>query len=611
VSFTTYQAITARKAYESTMNGGSLGSVIPGAVLSVPLSAMPLDGAGSRVVTLGLVPPTVGRDPDRLAIRRSGVYPLLVELRDADDHPVANFRTPLVVGEADGRPTVNTQLELAWVWPITAPPSFLPSGESDHDVLAAMRPDGRLGRQAAALRTAPDIPVTLAPTGETLDAWNAFGRDDVSVQSGSDAVRTVSPNHQIVDGTYVPVDLPSLVDHGLSAAVDETLQRGTQLLQNAYGPALDLRTRLVRPASAGALSRLAAVGTDRVVIDSTALAPPANEPRLTPAQPVNVRVAGAGTTPTVAALTTEPGLQTFLAADLPAPLRAQLVLGDLAVVAQEQPSLSRVITLVNPDNFDAPSSLFTALLDGLRANPYVRPVTVNEAFETVAPENGTGNTAAERELAPTATSEPLVSGSAYDAERTRLTAFNALTQAGNPAAVGTADRSLLASVSSAWPPDAGRARAAAHLQVVDHVIGQFVGLIEVPNTRTITLTSRSGEIPLTFRNGTGDTVHVRAALSSEKLFFPQGTVLDLWLPPRSTTVRVAVETRTSGTFPLDLEVTSTDGVLPISQRRLEVRSTFVSTVGVVLMVSAALFLAAWWGLDLRRRRRRRAQPTAS
>jgi hypothetical protein len=58
-------------------------------------------------------------------------------------------------------------------------------------------------------------------------------------------------------------------------------------------------------------------------------------------------------------------------------------------------------------------------------------------------------------------------------------------------------------------------------------------------------------------------------------------------------------------------VTSTDGVLSISQRRLEVRSTFVSTVGVVLMASAVAFLALWWGIDWRRRRKRRRAPTTT
>jgi hypothetical protein len=166
-------------------------------------------------------------------------------------------------------------------------------------------------------------------------------------------------------------------------------------------------------------------------------------------------------------------------------------------------------------------------------------------------------------------------------------------------------------VSSAWSPDIADARAGAHLRVVDRVIADLVGLIEVPDPRTITLTSRSGEIPLTFRNETGHEVRLRAALASDKLFFPEGSVLELVLPPKSTTVRVAVEARTSGTFPLDLEVTSTDGVLSISQRRLQVRSTYVSTVGWVLTGSAVAVLALWWGIDLRRRRRRRRMPTTT
>ena len=57
-------------------------------------------------------------------------------------------------------------------------------------------------------------------------------------------------------------------------------------------------------------------------------------------------------------------------------------------------------------------------------------------------------------------------------------------------------------------------------------------------------------------------------------------------------MRVAVEARTSGTFPLRLTVTSADGGLAISDTRFRVRSTAVSTVGIALMVGAGVFLAA-------------------
>jgi len=70
-------------------------------------------------------------------------------------------------------------------------------------------------------------------------------------------------------------------------------------------------------------------------------------------------------------------------------------------------------------------------------------------------------------------------------------------------------------------------------------------------------------------------------------------------------VRVPVESRTSGTFPLQLTVTSADGSLPVANSTFRVRSTAFSTVGIVLMVGAAVFLVAWWGLHTRRSRRAR------
>jgi hypothetical protein len=314
-------------------------------------------------------------------------------------------------------------------------------------------------------------------------------------------------------------------------------------------------------------------------------------------------------TESVEALATDPGFQRILTSDLGPALRAQLLLGGLTVVASEAPSMRRVITLANPDDFDALPTFYTAMLAGLRNHPYLQAVSAAQGFAS-ASDSPTSAPPVERELVATTSTEPHVSAAAYGNQRARLNELGLLTQGTDPE-VALADRSLLASVTSAWPLDAGRARAERHLAIVDRAVDRFIDLIEVPNPRTITLTSRSGAIPLTFRNESGQSVPIRVVLDSDKLLFPGGSVLDLELPPRSSTVRVAVETRTSGTFPIKLEVTSIDGVLPISHRRLEVRSTFVSTLGIVLMGSAVLFLAVWWGLDFRRRRRRRTQTAES
>ena len=141
---------------------------------------------------------------------------------------------------------------------------------------------------------------------------------------------------------------------------------------------------------------------------------------------------------------------------------------------------------------------------------------------------------------------------------------------------------------------------------MDATIDAFLAEIHVPDPSTITLTSRSGEVPLTFENDTGHTVSVLVQLDSQKLFFPDGESRLIDLPPKSTTVRFAVEARTSGTFPLRLHVLSADGALPITETSFRVRSTAVSSVGLVLMVGAGAFLALWWGLDFRRRRRKAA-----
>ena len=66
---------------------------------------------------------------------------------------------------------------------------------------------------------------------------------------------------------------------------------------------------------------------------------------------------------------------------------------------------------------------------------------------------------------------------------------------------------------------------------------------------TVTITSSKAEIPISFKNNERpDQVTVHLRLESDRLLFPDGAERDVTLPPkRNTTVRVAVETRGSGT----------------------------------------------------------------
>ena len=98
-------------------------------------------------------------------------------------------------------------------------------------------------------------------------------------------------------------------------------------------------------------------------------------------------------------------------------------------------------------------------------------------------------------------------------------------------------------------------------------------------------------------------------LESDRLLFPDGAERDILLPKnRSTTVRIAVETRGSGTSPVLMTVTTADGLtIPGGPTIIKVRSSFVSGVGIFLTVGAIVFLAIWWGWDIRRRHKRKGE----
>jgi hypothetical protein len=126
--------------------------------------------------------------------------------------------------------------------------------------------------------------------------------------------------------------------------------------------------------------------------------------------------------------------------------------------------------------------------------------------------------------------------------------------------------------------------------------------VSTPEAVTITLTARSGTVPLTIRNDTGRPVDVQLRFRSPKLELPGGQTRAVTLTEPTTRLDIAVRTRTSGAFPFEVDVTSPDGALTLATTRYSVRSTAVSGVGLVLSIGAGLFLAVWWARHWRQSR---------
>jgi hypothetical protein len=146
----------------------------------------------------------------------------------------------------------------------------------------------------------------------------------------------------------------------------------------------------------------------------------------------------------------------------------------------------------------------------------------------------------------------------------------------------------------------------AMLDSAERAVGAVAAEIVVAAEQVVTLTSSSGKVPLNLENRLAVPASVRIVLSSAKLDFPEGSVIEQVLEPqRTTTIELPVETRASGAFPLTVTVTSADGTLPVATTKYTVRSTAISGVGLVLSIGAGLFLLVWWARHFRTARRAR------
>jgi hypothetical protein len=150
-----------------------------------------------------------------------------------------------------------------------------------------------------------------------------------------------------------------------------------------------------------------------------------------------------------------------------------------------------------------------------------------------------------------------------------------------------------------------------HLAAVDASIADDLGRISVPQRQTVTLTSRSGKIPFTIRNGTGAPVQVMVAVeSNERVTFPS-TRQFVTVPGEVSRIDFHVHTRTSGDTPVQVKVWTPDGSTEIAASRITVRSTAVSGVGLVLTIGAGAFLVVWWLSHWRRSRKRRGDAASA
>jgi hypothetical protein len=120
-------------------------------------------------------------------------------------------------------------------------------------------------------------------------------------------------------------------------------------------------------------------------------------------------------------------------------------------------------------------------------------------------------------------------------------------------------------------------------------------MVSVPDSLTFTLGSKLSDLRLQVRNESTVALSVKVELASAKLQFPQGPQIITIAPNSAIDVVVPVQARANGSFPLNVILTTPDGLTQVGKpTRLTARVSALAGLGQVATGAAILILLSWW-----------------
>jgi len=589
LSLTVFPAVATRSEFSETLVD-RMGDSPYVALQPVPLAGLRAEPNGDVVVSVPIRDPALPRDPARVLLPpRDGVYPVRVELRDRlAGSTVDRFVTHLLhTPELHSTPKLGVSL----VFPVHAPPALQPDGSHrlpDGDTLMAM------AQGVEAIRATP---FPLAPTPETVAALAASSEGRAKTLLA--ALKTTAAERATVAGSFVPANLTALMDAGLDGEVTSQMDRGAAVLTDVLGGRLDSRTWLAEEAiDQRVVDVLAGRGFDRILTAEPLLAPVPGQ-NLTLTRPFVLT----GRQTRVQAAVADAGLAAHFDGAANQALTAFQLLADLAVIYLDRPGDDerRGMAAIAPRDWRPTRQFLDVVTNGLALSPILEPISLEALFNGVpTAHDDTGRNLVRKPAGSTPGSLAEVAVELSDSRR-NLDSLGSVFGSGNATSSEIGEQLLVAESSDLK----ARRQRQSYVAGADRRIQAQLDAIEMPEGRSFTLTARTGEIPVTFKNNTGNPVRVVVRIESDKLQFPGGIVQDLELTRLNTTQRFPVVARASGAFPVSITLEAPDGHLVVGQARITVRSTAASGASLVVAMGAATFLAVWWGRNAMKGRRAR------
>jgi len=582
-----YNAITTRYRLDRTIAGEQLGT----ALFSSPATVL---SSNTATTTLSLPIGEKWPAPEGgTVLSESGVYPVLIEATSANGSRLDSIVTHLLRLPSVTTPTAP--LSLAATVVIDAPLEVSPEG-------APQLSDTQIARASEQFRVMTSFaatPLTLAATPFVVQALT---------DSGNSSARPDSQARQTLSRPYVSIDSGSLMAGETGSLIEKEYAAGDTILAAAFEAAPDHRTLVLDPSvSPAALDQLALTGTRSVVLQSSQLrsSTVSDESAVLTNRFV---VEGENGTSFAAMANDDTASSRFVLTTDPV-LGAHHALAELMMLHQEQPGTNRGVALTIPaatetaalSEFLSGLSAATGAASGSVGNTVIQPVTLDDLFARTAVA-----TSAQKPIVRDWTSNEPTELGAYGTQieqaQWNLLGLKSMLPEGGEL-IAPIERTGLASAEVTLSAD----ERTALLDNANEQLRSLTSAISLPTSQKVTLTSSSGKIPLVITNTLPVEARVRVTVSSAKLEFPEGTSYEIVLAPSSTTrTDIAVTTRASGAFPLDVEVASSGGGLLVASSRIDVRSTAISGFGLFVSVIAGLFLLVWWARHWRRSRRARA-----
>ncbi|MGI9018742.1 MAG: DUF6049 family protein [Euzebya sp.] len=555
----------------------------------------------------------VGRD-------RAGVYPVQLQVFSGPE-PVGQIMTSLILLPEDGpsplRATTVLRLHSNAVpmrgdTPEPALEALLDPGGPMMQLVADI--DQVVGDGSAAgidlvvsSRLAEDL--TRMSDGFVRPDFQAVPATSRVARRAGQAVATMSRlagrgDTEMLAFPYGPADLVALVRGGQAGEALRLLQDGPPTAEAVTG-ATATAGILVPPdgLDAATLAALGPASADAVLLDGQYLAY-ADDDSLEPVR--RLRTADGGE---VRVLVPDEDLSVVLAdpQNLGTTAVVQQLLAQTALqwqTAHEGGTARSTGVLLALDPLTSPLEprLLNAVTQAIATAPWLRPVNLSELRMRLAPSTRLVRLA----YPPQSAASELPPGYVQHLGR----ALDALVplQALLPDDDTTANRfrsSLQPVASVDYRPPGVLALGEARSSTVTDRLAQLRGVVQIQPSAPVTLTSATGEVPVTVTNTSQVALNLQVTVAATRFAFPAGSTQTFTLPPQTSRQLLfqAQSLNPGGFAPITVTIDDPSRTTVLTTTRISVRSTAVPVVGLVATVGSVLVLLIWGIRQTRGRRR--------